>query len=207
MPTSYVARPNLLKLPQAQEILRPHLPGLYADFQEAWDWVEAIFDQDPERRATFDASIHAAMVFHRFVVLSYRRFTGHETVKVKRAGRMMTINLGGGLLLRFKKFNKDLHSCNVKTNTQARIYWNLTFEGMEPATCVTFGYKLDPANRKVVGVYVTCPVGWDRNEWVLPINEASSETIPMFGGDPQPTAPQAPGFTIIPLAEKKADGQ
>jgi hypothetical protein len=159
--------------------------------------VQAILDEDPDRRVTFDVSTQAAMVFNRFVILTARRLEGNAKVRLKRSGRMMTINFGSGLILRFKKFDDKLRSRNIRTNSQALIYWQMTLDGMDPATNVTFGYQTDVTARNVTGVFFTCPVGWSKNKWVIPVDEQAEGALP-FVSAPREPEPQAPGFKILP---------
>src|SRR4051794_19407819 len=107
MDKKYIERPGILSEEQAKPILEPYIPGLIDDFHTSFDWVQAILDQDPERRATFDTSTTAAMVFNRFVVLMGRRLDGSDGVDVRKYGRMMRALLGGGrVAVRFKKLTK-----------------------------------------------------------------------------------------------------
>jgi hypothetical protein len=208
MSMTYVENPGLLTSEQAEEILEPYRAGLLEDFRAAWTWAQTLLDADVEYRLTLDTSTQAAIVFNRFVRLTMRRYDGHEAVKVRRSGRMMTINFGGGLFLRFKKFDDQLRSHNVKTNSQAEIYYQLRLRGMDPATRVTFGYRTDATGRNVAGLHITCPVGWSRNKWVITLDEAKgNEALPFAAPAPAPQD-AAPGFVLEPLEpqQKKTHG-
>jgi hypothetical protein len=187
-------RRNILSKAEAWTILKPYMPAMVEDFRDAWLWVQAILDQDPDRRSTLDISTQAAMVFDRFKRLAALRFIGTSRCQLTTQGRMLRIILGGKLAIRFKKFDGQLHSGNVHTNAQSYMYFQFEFDGMESPTEVTFGYKTDATDRNVVGLYVTCPIGWDVNKWVIEIIEAESDSLPLF--QPQPTQPHAPAATV-----------
>lgn len=216
MDKKYVERQGLLTQAQAFPVIEAYVPGLLADFGTSWDWVQAILDQDPERRVTFDASAQAAMVFCRFVILTGRRLDGDPRVVLKKSGRMLRALIDKSVAIRFKKLhlkmNGHLVSGNVKTNAQGLIYYQLGFDGMQDArpTEVTFGYTTDKTNTLVTGIYLTCPISWYSNKWVIPFMPEQGEGALPFAppNDPlNPTANEAT-FIITPKIKKKdAEGK
>ena len=140
-------------------------------------------DEDPERRVTFDAGLEATMVNMRFVHLAKGYFEDVNGAKVKMHGRHMSVLLDGQLRLRFKKFDDKLRSGNVRTNRQRLIYHQLEIEGITEPTDVTFGYVTNPAGSDIAGVYVTCPIGWRTNEWMIVVQDPGlEEGYQLFGG-------------------------
>ena len=158
-------------------------------------------DQDPERRVTFDAGLEATMVNMRFVHLARQRFEELEKVAVKMHGRHMAVTLDGGLRLRFKKFDDKLRSGNVKTNRQREIYHQYEIEGIESPTDVTFGYATNPAGTNISGVYVTCPVGWRENAWMIAVRDPGLEDgYQLFGGGDD--SPNDDEIIVVPKTGK-----
>jgi hypothetical protein len=214
MDKKYVERPGLLTQAQAFPIIQPYLPGLISDFTDGWEWVQAILDQDAERRATFDASAQAAMVFCRFVRLTGNRFGADPNIELRKSGRMLRALIAKRVALRFKKLslklNGHLIAGNIKTNAQALIYYQLGFDGMQDArpTEVTFGYTTDRANVDVTGVYLTCPISWYSNKWVIPLMADDAEGRLPFAPPKDPTNPDAneATFIITPNKQKKVEG-
>ena len=214
MDKKYVERPGILRQEQAFPIIEPYLPGLIVDFNGSWDWVQAILDQDAERRATLDASTQAAMVFCRFVLLTAGRLSRDPDVQLLRKGRMLRALIKKQMALRFKKLHlkQDGHlvSGNVKTNAQGKIYYQLGLDGMQDAkpTEVTFGYTTDRVNVSVTGIFLTCPISWYSNKWVIPLIAESDEGKLPFA---PPIDPKNPGaneatFIIEPKIAKKTEG-
>lgn len=210
MDKKYIERQGLLTQAQAFPIIQPYLPGLLEDFNQSWEWNQAILDEDPERRATFDASTQAAMIFCRFVVLVGRRLNQDSNVDLKKNGRMLRAIINRRVALRFKKLhlkkNGQLCAGNVKTNAQGMIYYQLGFDEMQDArpTEVTFGYMTDSLNVSVAGIYLTCPISWHTNKWVIPLMGEESEGALPFAAPIDPNAPTANNatFTITPKIKR-----
>ena len=184
----YLARRAIASQAEAAQTLTNYLPSLETDFRESWDWAQAIMEQDPNRRRILNASTQAAMVHDCFVTRMRTRYSDDPRVTLKATGRMLRMRIDGMLSLRFKKFDSKLRSRNVKTNSQVAIYFQMEMEGIDGATDVTFGYKTDATGRKWVGMYVTCPVGWGQNKWVIVLNEEGGESG-MFSFSPTTDSP------------------
>lgn len=213
MNNRFVERPGVLTEEQAKSLLDPYRQGLVDDFHGSWDWVQAILEQDAERRATFDTSTIAAMVFNRFVVLTGRRLEGDGDVSLRKHGRMMRALIGGGrVALRFKKLTKKMNGAlcagQIQTNAQVRIFYQLGFDGMEDAqpTEITFGYTTDEANTVVTGLYFTCPISFYQNKWTTVLEGGDSEgTLPFaVPGDPDQPMPDQATVLITPKIKKEA---
>jgi len=211
----FIERPGLLTQAQAFPIIEPYLPGLVDDFKGSWEWNQAILDEDPERRLTFDASAQAAMVFCRFVVLTGRRLEGDPKVVLRKSGRMLRALIEKAIAIRFKKLqlkmNGHLVAGNIKTNAQGLIYYQLGFDGMQNArpTEVTFGYTTDKSNTLVTGIYLTCPISWYSNKWVIPLeSEDAAGTLPFAApADPMNPAANQATFIITPKINKDVEGK
>lgn len=210
----YVERPGVLAETEVRPILDPHLPGLLDDFQVAWDWVQDILDQDLDRRATFDSSTQAAMIFNRFASLMGHRMDGQNRICLKRSGRMLRAVIDDRVAIRFKKLRKNrkgaLCASNVHTNAQSRMYYQLCIDGLEDCrpTEVTFGYTTDDTNTIVTGLYLTCPISWHTNKWTVQLDGMADEgTLPFVAPEnPDQPADGVAEVVITPRIKKEAAG-
>lgn len=175
---------------EAERIITPRFPLLIDTLDDAWSWLQDILDEDPERRSILYASTQAAMVYDCFVCRLAARIDGEDGVHVHWHGRMLKVDLDRRLSLRFKRFDNDLCSRNVRTNSQAAIYFQLDLPGVsDPLTDVTFGYVTDVARTKIIGMYITCPIGWSRNKWLIVVDEGQSDATRLIE---DPSGPEAP---------------
>ena len=181
---------GLLTYNQSVALIGDDLPGMQDDCQAALEYVDADLDGEPERRATYEPSTIAAMVFNRFVVLAERRFLSRAT----RRGRMLTISFGGRLLVRFKKLNRHLLTGNVDTKSQRQIRYQGLLEAVVGPTVAVFGYRLDASGRRLEGIYLTCPKRYDANHWAERLDDNGRGgllgTVPSSPVTPQGDAPQ-----------------
>jgi len=147
----------------------PISPTFTEWLNRAWDWVQAILDQDPERRASFDEITVASMIYCRFCFHMKNGLIGDKRVQLITNGRMTRASIDGELIIRFKKLDRTLRSRNIATGNQERIYnqqYRLEEIGDRP-TNVTFGYFTDSLGTKLLGVYFACPKNWSANLWVV----------------------------------------
>lgn len=196
----YRPRNNLLTRDEARAILDPHTPVLLGCLAEAWEAVQRTLDEDPERRAVFDSATQAAMLYDWFANLIVGQLDGAPGVRKVQTGKMIKLIFNDRLSLRFKKFDRNLWSRNVRTNNQLRHYFQLQLDGVaEEATEVTLGYVTDVTNTGLRGVYLTCPIGWNRNKWMIVLDEADSGAL-LF----EPTESTPPATIVKPkVAVKK----
>lgn len=174
---------------EADKILKPLYPTLYGAFEDAWNWVQGILEQDPDRRRTFGPSTVAAMVYERFVALLLPMVAGNPDIKVVKSGRMIRLRIANKITLRFKRLTNKLRSGNVRTQAQHDIYMNL-LDVSDGATSVTFGYVVAKAVSAIRGVYVTCPKNWKENFWMIPLRDDAAGGMPLF--TPAPLPPTLP---------------
>lgn len=189
---------GVLTREEAEEVLEPHVPLLWECLQQAWEWLEKKFDEDPTMRLTVVGRTRANMVYDKFVDVAENAFTGVDGVEVSWDRSFLRLLFNGRISLRFKKLNKAMRSSNVRTNAQRTIYFQLEIDSFPPApTEVTFGYVLDAAGAKIERVCLTCPIGWSLNKWVIPVMEPPADSSSLFAPSPQPE-PATP--VIMPAA-------
>lgn len=182
---------------EAESIIDPYIDQMQEWLFESWKWLQQRLDADAELRKTCDFSIQAAMVYNQFVERMQQGFVDDPDVKIDRHGRMVTFLFSGVLRLRFKKLDGKLRSGNVQTNRQRTLYWQLLLPGMDnKLTDVTFGYVTDRVCSVIKGVYITCPIGWRKNKWFIPIVDPNDGQMSIFD---QPTQPMTPAAAIEPV--------
>lgn len=197
-------RRNLLSRSEAWQLLEPIAPQLYSWLQDSWEWVQAILDEDPERRSVLDPSTIAGMVYDRFKTLLKSGLHDNPSIEFVDHGRMTRALVGGKAILRFKKFDEQLRSRNIGTKNQESICHQQYYLDGVPArpTNITFGYVTDLAGASLQAVYFTCPDGWDSNHWIIKVGGAEEDGALLF--DPH-------GFDDAPdelrLGSKKKTGK
>jgi hypothetical protein len=194
---------GLMTRDEAWKLLQPYAERLHGWLQDAWDWVQSQLNQDPERRATFDCSTIAAMVYDRFKFLVKGGLDSDKRLSFVEHGRMLNVALDGALIIRMKKLDRTLSSRNIHTRNQESMYCQqLRFEGIgDRATNVTFGYTTDITSTALRRVCFTCPIGWTRNQWHIQLSGTDESGAFLF--DPHGFNNGLPGPNVG--RERKAD--
>ncbi len=171
------SRTDLLTRAKAWEILEPLTERLYGWIDRSWDWVQDILEKDPERRAIFDPSTVAAMVYDHFKTLMASGFHEEPSVEMVAEGRMARAFIGGKIILRFKKLDRQLRSRNIGTKNQESIYNQQFYLDGFPGrpTNITLGYVSDLSETKLAGVYFTCPRSFSTNHWMIQVGGTGNE--------------------------------
>lgn len=142
------------------------------------------------------------MVYCRFVDLLEKKLFGDRNVRIKKHGRMVTFIIAQKLRLRFKKFDGNLRSGNVRTKQQFAMHYQLEIEGLDNnLTDVKFGYSTDSVGRKITGIYITCPKDWKKNAWFIQLGDEQSDALPFVVATP-PELP-LPATKLKKAKEKK----
>jgi len=184
----------------ARKILEPWMEMMRKNFRLAWDWVQEILSDDPERRATFPSSTVSAMVYDRFTRLVQPDFDGKRGVTIKKIGRMVLIRIDNKISLRFKRLDRRLRSGNVPTKTQKAIYHNANYliDVTDRSTAITFGYVPGHGDH-VRGLYFTCPKNFRANHWMIVVDDQAASAV-LFTEPPTPV--ELPSMTPLIAAPK-----
>ncbi len=170
---------------------RPHLepvaeiavPTLF----ESQEYLNQVLDTHPELHDMLDSSTKASMLSNIFARRVRPRFADIG-LNWQQTGRMQHGNVVGAVGLRFKKLTTDLHSMNVPTERQAKIYHQENIPGIVDLTQVTFGYIPDLIARTIAGIFFICPNGWRSNHWTWSLLGGGGE-MNLFGGGVEPIDP------------------
>jgi hypothetical protein len=163
-------------------ILDEFLPIFRGCLDQAWEYVEQVFNDDPSRRVAFCPATRAGMLYDRLAQLVKQSLDGHPRVEVAHRGRMLRLIIDDTVMVRFKKLDENLRAKNVRTSSQFSDYFQLRLPGTEEPelTKLVFGYRLNATESDIEGRFVTCPKNWDENYWVLALDEEASSAMPLF---------------------------
>ncbi len=166
-------------------ILDEFLPIFRGCLDQAWDYVEKVFNDDPGRRVAFCPATRAGMLYDRLAQLVKQALDGHPRVEVTHRGRMLRLIIDDTVMVRFKKLDENHRAKNVRTPSQRSDYFQYRLPGMEEPdlTKLVFGYRLNATETAIDGRFVTCPKSWEENHWVLALDEETSSAMPLFAPD------------------------
>lgn len=163
----------------AQSMLTPHIETLVICFHEAWGKWKDVTNTNPAFTAPLAARSRASCVNDHIWNAVVSRFTGVDEVHIVEKNGLRTICIANQLILRFKKLNRKLQSCNIGTAQQHAFAQQLAIPGIPEATRLTVGYLLDRLQTEIATVVVTLPYGsaivWS---FQLPALEAQIEVRP-----------------------------
>jgi hypothetical protein len=199
----------VISLEDARPHLEPLAEPLVGTLLESQDRLDRLLDSDPELHAMFDSSTQASMLSNIFARLITPRLA-ELGVRWHNDGRMQHGLVGKDISLRFKKLNRELHSMNVRTVNQTRLYHQLPLPGIQRATRVTFGYVLDALGRRIASIFYVCPKGFSANHWSWPLLPDDGGQGKMFDGGPDTDGPVIgdPGLDVgISVNRRKAEGE
>lgn len=182
--------------------LNEFLPIFRGCLDQAWEFVEQVFSDNPERRVAFCPATRAGMLYDRLVQLVKQSLDGHPRVEVTHRGRMLRLIIDDTIMVRFKKLDENLRAKNVRTPSQFGDYFQFRLPGTEEPelTKLVFGYRLNATESEIEGRYVTCTKNWDENYWVFPLDEEASLATPLF-----PPDTEEEDDAVIVVKAKQAD--
>jgi len=179
----------VLPLDDAQPLLMPIRDAAVNTLIESQAELQDFLGLRPEMHDMLDSSTQASMLSNIFARRVRPRFA-EAGVNWQQSGRMQHGVVGGAIRLRFKKLTTDLHSMNVPTETQVRMYHQWTLPGVPELTHVTLGYVLNLITRSIGAAFFICPKSFNTNHWTLPIYGQGDGPFGLFGSD-DPETPDA----------------
>lgn len=167
----------------------------------AWDTYQSQYS--PALRARHSALSRAALVHDEMVLQAEKEFEGRANAATQRVQRMFVLSFGSNIVIRFKKFDEKFRVSNIPTQ-QSESFINQQFElpGVDRATKLHAGYRLNSLETALEGVYLVCPQG-NGHEWILDLDDlqGAGNIVPF---PQQPLAPQS-GFKLK-LVPKDKEG-
>jgi len=182
-------------LEDAQPFLMPLRDEAVQTLLESQAELRELLDLRPEMHDVLDSSTQASMLSNIFAHRVRPRFA-NVGVNWQQSGRMQHGAVGGSISLRFKKLTTDLHSMNVPTESQARLYHQWQLPGVPEMTQVTLGYVLDPITRAIGAAFFICPSGFSTNHWSWAIYGGGDGPVGLYSNDPIEPDAQDDGLDV-----------
>jgi len=160
----------VISVDEARGLLDPHIPTLKKCVDAGLDDFNVKHGSDRHYLSPHSR----AMIIRDLIIFHVRKaFDGKEGVSIMERGRLFLLNIGGEILLRFKKMNEQMLASNVPTK-QAMDFsrQQLSFEGFLPAvTNMNVGYIPNDVWTHPDRVIIACPNGMSSNHWYMDITE------------------------------------
>lgn len=169
---------GLLEQHEAEELLGEHVVPLRQAVLAAWADYRDSGKYSDETRALHCSTTRANCVHdHIKARVSEYAQTRSDELHVQVANRMFTLVVGDTVGIRFKKLDSELQTANHLTDQV------LSFKRQEDIPLIAaryhleIGYKLDPTEQFVAGVFLLCPNGEFNNYWVWELGEDRTTII------------------------------
>lgn len=163
---------------EAQEILDPFVLRLKKAVTEA---VQQYFTGTEYTATRYKHSPRTvASICHDHIVEGIRNeFEGVEGVRFYTRKSLFLMNIKDQLVLRFKKFNKNLLASGINTQ-QLELFNNQSllqqeFDNMPPYGLLHVGYTVNNLSTNLNGVYITYRYG-RKNIWTWDLSELEKST-------------------------------
>jgi hypothetical protein len=185
---------------EAQEVLSPFLGDIYGCVSDGWAAWLKLGEAAPELKAPMRARARASFVFDHIVDSAKRRFADDPRVRWTEKKGLFRLIFKGGVILRFKKFDRYLRTSGIATKQllQYRLQGSLDL-GEFTLVNLIGGYRLKDHQMEIQDILLTCPNG-SHNEWSL---EIPSEELPEIQNITQQTE-QLPTIRAKAIREKKS---
>lgn len=166
--------------------LSADLPKIGSCIRGAWESYQSQYS--PALRARHSSLSRAALVHDEMVLQAEKAFEGRPGVICRKVQRMFVVSFSANLVVRFKKFDDNFGVSNVPTK-QSLSFINQQFDlpGVDQATTLHAGYRLNKLETALEGCYVVCPRGYG-HEWILNLEdlEAGDNNVLRFPKQPMP---------------------
>lgn len=191
---------------EVTQLLSSDLQTIRSCIRGAWDSYQQLYS--PALRARHTPLSRATLVHDEMVQQAEKEFDGRTGVVMQRIQRMFVVSFGPHLVIRFKKFDDTFRVSNIPTEqSMSFINQQLELPGVERATKLHAGYRLNSLETALEGVYLVCPRGHG-HEWILDLDDldAAADNVVTF-----PTKPGTPpaGFKLklVPKEKEGTDDQ
>lgn len=160
----------IISVAEARGLLGPHIPTL----KKCVDAGLYDFNVEHGSNRHYLSPHSRAMIIRDLIIFHVRKaFDGKEGVSIIEKGRLFLLNIGGKILLRFKKMNERMLASNVPTK-QALDFsrQQLSFKGfLTPITNMNVGYIPNDVWTYPEKVIIACPNDMSSNHWHMDITE------------------------------------
>jgi hypothetical protein len=194
---------NILTAEEAEKILNPFMDDLIQSVNDG----KRHFDQEPASQLVpYRKRTKACMLNDAISEGARKRFDGVKGVKIDDSHESIFFVFEGQLGVRFKKLDEGGAICNVPTERQDKISFQvLSIAGIKAPTLVSFVYKLNSLWTEIVRMKILCKWG-DETLWAIPaITGAQAGTLP-FDQNQKPQVESGPIVKSTRPIAKKVDG-
>lgn len=187
---------------EVAQLLRDDLVDIRKCIAGAWDSYQSLYSAAIRARHT--PMSRAGLVHDEMVIQAEKIFDGRSGVALQRVNRLFVVSFGSNLVIRFKKLDDSFRVSSVPT-AQSEAFLNQQFElpGVEMATKLYAGYRLNELETALEGVYLVCPQGRG-HEWILDLDDLDdADNIVQFPKNP---VTPASGFKLRLVPDKRKKG-
>lgn len=189
---------SVISRDRAVVILAPHEARIGACLWNAWDRYKG----ETQLPVAISNRARANLVYDYAVVEARATLAGVEGLSLSESRGFLLVAVNDALLLRFKKYRDGLATSGIQTRQQQLFaYQQLTLDGMPPMTQIIAGYLLDPFQREIERVAITCRIG-SRLVWALDVPDPrAGEVVPIQ------TAREAPAAKVRSTLRREEFGE
>lgn len=164
----------LLESTDASEALGPHFRAIHGFISGAWDEYQR--EYSAEQRAKHDYIARASIVNCLMWDGAVKYFSDVPGAKPHNLNGLKFFTLDDKYAIRFKKFGRDLVSCNQDTDQIARFRNQVSLDGIDAMHNLEAGYALNQAETAISCVFLVCPNGKHKNYWEMEIKASEAVT-------------------------------
>ena len=146
------------------------LPIIHSCIQDGWK----IYQQEYSERVKIAHSSRsrASLVHDHIVSLARQRFEPRFGVHCHIIGRLFIVSFNSGVAVRFKKFDDNFRSSNIRTQQSLGFMKQEPLPEIGEAINLQAGYRLNKLETDIEGIYLTLPISENGNVWVFELNGA-----------------------------------
>lgn len=146
------------------------LPIIFSCILDAWQIYQMKYPED--LKIAHSATSRASIVHDHIVSLARQRFEPRFGVQCLVIGRLFIVSFNSGVVVRFKKFDKNFRAHNIRTRQSSGFMTQAPLPEIGEVINLQAGYRLDDLETDIEGIYLTLPISESGNEWVFELNGA-----------------------------------
>jgi hypothetical protein len=177
-----------ISLPEAQPILRSHLPALARSMAQA---VRTLNDLPNPSPMALDATGQATFLSQHFYYFASVNMDGDPRIRFRKDQLQRYIVVDERLILRFKKFDVNLRARNYPTEHARHWVTQIPLKGLPEVERLELGYRPDLTGTAIQYAFIILPHG-EINEWVWQIWGDPAEPPPGIQIRMRPPSPNPP---------------
>ena len=157
-------RDDLITEQEAIGLIAPYQALICETADAAWASWLALQTAMPAMTRGVKARTRAGLVNDLWTQGVRDRLANEPGVFINDQRGFLLVEIGGRVVVRFKKLDGRSRSRNYPTHQQLAFVQQIPLEGMPPYARLTAGYRLDASQTAIVDILLTLPIG-DRLAW------------------------------------------